>query len=511
MRIFKSKLNIMKANSMYIVLAACLIFPSAGCKKALDQPVLGQFQSDNFFTNDANAKLAVNAAYAPLSFTDGSSNAIWVLGDLASDDAIKGSSDGDQSDFLSVQNFNFNPSNSAVEAVWKRYYNGVFKCNVVTDGLSTGAAGVSAAVKGDVLGQAEFLRAYYYFTLTVAYGAIPLRLKVETPQELQSPAVPQAQIYAQIEKDLTAAAAALPAARTGTEVGRATKGAALALLAKTYLFEQKWALAAATAQAVEALGVYSLLPLYSDNFKAATKNNVEAIFSIQQASGLVPYQGYNLNAWFAPRPLNGYGFYLPTKNLVSNFEAANDGTADPRLDYTVGRKGHSYYDTPFDSNWSSTGYVSKKHTQPISEIPVSIKGDGNLNYQAIRFSDVLLIEAEALNESGNSTAALVPLNRVRKRARESYLYDSTLPGYPKIPPGLLPDVSVTDKALLEDLIRKERRSELALEFHRFFDIIRYGAPYASGALAGKPNFNYTLNKFFPIPESERQTNFKLGI
>ncbi len=500
----------MKAKNIYIYLTASLFVISTGCKKVLDQPVLGQYQTSNFFTSDANAILGVNAAYAPLTFTDASSNAIWVLGDLASDDAIKGSSDGDQADFLSVQNFNINPSNSAVEAVWKRYYDGVFACNVVTDGLATSQPGVSEPTRASVVGQAEFLRAYYYFNLTAAYGKIPLHLKVETPAELQSPALPQAQIYAQIEKDCLAAAAVLPTTWGTADQGRATKGAALALLAKTYLFEQKWALAASTAQAVDALGIYSLLPIFADNFRAATKNNAEAVFSIQHTSGLVPFQGNNLNQWFAPRPLNGYGFYLPTQSLVSNFEKATDGTVDPRLDYTVGRAGQPYFDSAFDPSWTTTGYVSKKHTQPLSEIPTSIKGDGNLNYQAIRFSEVLLIEAEALNESGSSAAALVPLNRVRKRARESYLYDSSLPGFGTIPAGLLPDITITDQASLRDLIRAERRSELALEFHRFFDIIRYGQAYAAAALNNKPNFNFTTNQFFPIPESEREANSKLG-
>ncbi|MEO6977038.1 MAG: RagB/SusD family nutrient uptake outer membrane protein [Mucilaginibacter sp.] len=500
----------MKAKYICIYLSASLLFVASGCKKFLEQPVLGQYQGDNFFTNDANAKLGVNAAYSPLAFTDASSNTLWVLGDLASDDAIKGSSDGDQGDFLNIQNFNINPSNSAVEGLWKRYYDGIFKCNVVTDGLTAANKAVSDAVRTDVVGQAQFLRAWYYFNLTVVYGDVVLHLKVETPEELQSPALPQAQIYAQIEKDCIAAAAALPVSRTGNDVGRVTKGAALALLAKTYLFEKKWALAASTAQAVEALGVYSLLPSFADNFRAATKNNAEGVFSILHTSGLVPYQGNNLNAWFGPRPLNGYGFYLPTQSLVDNFETAPGGAVDPRLDYTVARQGHSYFDVPFDPAWTSTGYVSKKHTQPLSEIPVSIRGDGNLNYQAIRFAEVLLIEAEALNESGGSAAALVPLNKVRKRARESYLNDSSLPGFGTVPTGLLPDATVTDQAQLRDIIRRERRSELALEFHRFFDIIRYGQAYAIDALKNKPNFSFSKNQFFPIPESERQTNFKLG-
>jgi len=500
----------MKAKHISIYLMAILFFSTTGCKKVLNEPILGQYSTTNFFTNDANAILAVNAAYASLTFTDASSNAIWVLGDVASDDAIKGGSAGDQADFQSVGDFNINPSNSAVEAVWKRYYEGVFTCNVVTDGVTNNPA-ISASVKTQVLGQAEFLRAYYYFNLTVAYGAIPLHLKVETPAEAQKPVSTQAQIFAQVEQDCTAAAAALPIAWTGTDLGRVTKGAALSLLAKTYLFEGKWAQAASTAQAVEALNIYSLLPVYADNFRAATKNNTEGIFSIQHQTGLVPFQGNNLNVWFAPRSIGGYGFYYPTQSLVDNYEKSSGGVDDPRLDYSIARAGHPYFDVAFDPSWTTTGYLSKKHCQPLSEIPSSIKGDGNLNYQAIRFADVLLMEAEALNESGSSAAALVPLNKVRKRARESYMYDSSLPGYPTVPAGLLPDITITDQAQLRDIIRRERRSELALEFHRFFDIIRYGATYANGVLSYKPLFNYNTDKYFPIPESERQTNPKLGL
>jgi hypothetical protein len=501
----------MKAKKYSMYLIAILFFTTAGCKKILNEPIEGQYSTTNFFTNDANAILAVNAAYTSATFTDASSNAIWVLGDVASDDAIKGGNAGDQADFQLVSDFNILPSNSAVEAVWTRYYQGVFTCNVVLDGLGTGSSGISANVKTQVMGQAEFLRAYYYFTLTTAYGSIPLHLHVETPKQAEKPISPQATIYAQIEADCTAAAAALPLAWTGADLGRATKGAALSLLAKTYLFEQKWALAASTAQQVDALGIYSLLPIYSQNFMAATKNNAEGIFSVQHQTGLTPYQGNNLNVWFAPRPLGGYGFFYPTQSLVSNYEVSPGGVVDPRLNYSIAMAGQPYFDSAFDPSWTTTGYLCKKHCQPLSEIPENIKGDGNLNYQAIRFADVLLIEAEALNESGNSAGALVPLNRVRERARNSYMYDSTLPGYPNVPAGLLPDITTTDQSQLRDDIRRERRSELALEFHRFFDIIRYGATYANSVLGYKPLFNYSTDQFFPIPESERETNPNLGL
>ncbi len=500
----------MKLYKFLIPVLILATVSQTSCKKFLDQPILGNYEASGFFTSDANAQTAVNAAYAPLLFTDASSNAIWVLGDVASDDAIKGGNPGDQADFENIDQFNILPSNSAVEAVWKRYYDGVFKCNVVIDGLPADNTAVSDAVKTAAVAQAKFLRAYYYFVLTNCYGNIPLHLKVETPDEVQSPAVPQEQIYAQIESDLTDAAAALPTSWSGADNGRVTKGAALSLLAKTYLFEKKWDMASTTAKQVEALGIYSLDQLFTDNFNADKKNNPEAIFSVWQQTGTSPFLGNNLNQWFAPRALNGYGFFYPTQSLIDNFEKSPDGVVDPRFGYTLsGVDAPSYYDTVYQTGWSTTGYITKKQIQPLSQIPTSIKGDGNLNYEVIRFSDVLLIEAEALNEAGKSGDALVPLNKVRKRARESYLYDNTLPNFGTVPTGLLPDITVTDQSQLRDVIRKERRSELALEFHRFFDMIRYGQAYATNAMKDVPNFSYDADKFFPIPQSERDTNHKL--
>ena len=502
----------MRTRNILIILSMGVLFLSAGCKKILNQPVLGSYTPGDFFTSDANAQLAVNEAYKYMAFNSGATNAIWVLGDLASDDAVKGgSSVGDQADFQAVNQFNIIPTNSAVEAVWGNYYNGVFACNVVTDGL-TGNSAVSETMQQQGIAQAEFLRAYYYFILTTCYGNIPLHLKVQTAVESQTPAIPQDSIYIQIENDCIAAAAVLPVTVPSTQLGMATKGAALALLAKTYLFHSDlanhYALAAQAAQQVVGLG-YSLTNNYFDNFNANTKDNTEEIFTVNHLAGTLGI-GNELNVWFAPRspaPTEGYGFFLPTQSLVNNYETAPDGTVDPRLDYTIAREGHSYFDLTYDSTWSSTGYNCKKMVQPLSEVPAATKNVGTVNYEALRLADILLVEAEALNESGQSAAALAPLNQVRERARNSYMYDNTLPGYPVVPAGLLPDITVTDQTQLRDIIRRERRSELALEFHRFFDLIRYGSAYATAALSGNaPNFNYTNNKWFPIPQSERDAN-----
>ncbi|MEP7142516.1 MAG: RagB/SusD family nutrient uptake outer membrane protein [Ferruginibacter sp.] len=498
----------MRTKNNYIILLCAVALMGAGCKKILDQEVLGSYTPGNFFTSDANAVLATNAAYKSLSFNAGANNAIWVLGDVASDDAIKGGNDGDQADFDAIDKFNILPTNSAVEAVWKNYYNGVFQCNVVLDGLATGNTAVSEGTKKSCIAQAKFLRAYYYFILTTSYGKIPLHLRIETALEAQTHAIAQDSIFIQIEKDCTEAAADLPGP-SGTDFGRATKGAALALLAKTYLFHTTLAtnfqLAAQTAQTVETLG-YSLTSKYFDNFSAPTKNNTEVILTVNQIAGTLGL-GNELNVWFAPRSIGGYGFFYPTQSLVDNFETAPTGEADPRLDYAVARSGHPYFDIPFDNSWTTTGYLSKKLLQPLSEVPSTTKNVGTVNYEALRLADILLVEAESLNENGQSAAALVPLNKVRKRARESYLFDTSLPGSGTVPAGLLPDITTTDQTQLRTIIRRERRSELALEFHRFFDVIRYGSAYATAALSpGAPNFNYANNKWFPLPQSERDAN-----
>ncbi|MBA4166785.1 MAG: RagB/SusD family nutrient uptake outer membrane protein [Chitinophagaceae bacterium] len=501
---------------MKFIKIALLVIPAlalgvTGCKKQLDQQILGYYTPDNFFTTDNNAQFAVNAAYSPLMFSSGTENPLWVVGDVASDDAIKGGNAGDQGDFEAVNQFNILPTNAAVEAMWKRYYDGVFKCNVVLDGLTNNTI-VSEAVRKTSIAQAKMLRGYYYFILTATYGNIPLHLKVETPDELQSPAVPQDSIYLQIEQDCKDALTDLPDPSASVPVGMVTKGTAYALLSKVYLFHANLAnhyqLAADAAHSVDAFGYYALTPNFSDNFNSLKKNNTEAVFTVNHLAG---GQQNDLNVFFTPRDKGGYGFFYPTENLVSSFEKATTGESDPRLDYTVGRDGHPYYDLGWDPGWTTTGYLCKKWVQPLSVIPQNNRGQGDLNYEAIRYSEVLLIEAEALNETGNSADALTALNKVRKRARESYLNDDQLPGFGAVPDGLLPDVTTTDQSQLRDAIRKERRSELALEFHRFYDIIRYGEAYANTVLkAISPNFDYSRNKWFPVPQSERDTNKKLN-
>ncbi|MBA3648902.1 MAG: RagB/SusD family nutrient uptake outer membrane protein [Chitinophagales bacterium] len=492
----------------YSVSAILIFFTGTGCKKFLDKEILGNYPETEFYQTQQQAVLAINAAYQPLAFYT-PQNRLWVFGDVASDDAAKGGNAGDQADIGLIDDFNITPINGNLEDEWALLYEGVTRCNIVL--AKVPPISMDATLQARILAEAKFLRSWYYFTLINIFGDVPLVLTPLNADQLQVPQSPMTTIFESvIEPDLIDAAMHLAPAYAGADVGRATSGAATALLAKAYLFQKKWDQAASAANQVISSGIYSLMPVYNQNFNVNFKNNSESVFEFQHLSGQVPFTGNVLNQWFAPAVDGGYYFDAPTQDFVDEFEKTSSGLYDPRLDYTVGRDSMPWFNGEiFSKDWSPTGYLTKKYQQPFSEISKALKGDGSVDYMAIRYADVLLWYAEALNELGRSAEALIPLNEVRKRARESYLYDTFLPGYGTVPDGLLPDVTVTGQDDLRQAIRHERRVELGFEFHRYFDIIRYGDTYAIQALLDKPNFNYSINQHFPIPQSERDRNHAL--
>ncbi len=495
----------MKKNIINTFLILFLLLSIAGCKKYITKDVVGQYPESEFYKTQAQAVLAINAAYVPLAFTTSNNNRLWVFGDVASDDAAKGGNPGDQADIEFIDQFNVNSTNGNLASIWTLLYDGITRCNIVLSKVPP--IQMDKELQARILGEAKFLRSWYYFELTNIFGDVPVILTPLPPDQLQIPQSPVQQIFETvIEPDLTDAITNLPPGYTGPDVGRVTSGAATALLAKAYLFESKWDKAAITAAKIVSSNVYDLMPLYTENFNQKFKNNKESVFEIQHLTGQDPKLGSELNQYFAPQIDNGYFFNAPTQNFVDEFEKTGTNIVDPRLDYTVGRDSMPWFNNRiFDKAWSpGTGYLTRKHQQPLSE--VQNKSDGNLNYIAIRYADVLLWYAEALNESGHTADALIPLNRVRKRARESYKYDSLQAGYPNIPAGLLPDITSTSQSDVRTAIQHERRVELGFEFHRYFDLIRWGKDYATHALSDKPNFNYDLNKHFPIPQIERDRN-----
>ena len=494
----------------YLLIIIAIFSLTTSCKKFLDEQPQGPYPTSEFFKTEDHAKLAINGCYEPLSFAN-SNNRLWVVTDVVSNDAVKGGFPGDQADIELIDDFQIYEDNGNLETIWSIYYEGISRCNLVLKHVPD--IDMNEALQNRILGEAFFLRGYFYFQLCNIFGNIPLVLEPLLPEEMQVSNSQQQYVYEHVESDLISAFDLMelalqqnPTVYPSGELGRGTPGAAKALLAKTYLFEKKWSDAAVVAEEVASYG-FSLMPDYQQNFNVNYDNNNEQIFQVQHLSGQSPVQGSRLNQWLAPREQNGYGFDEPTQNFVDEFEMTIDSIYDPRLDYTLGRAGHLWFDDiPYDTNWSSTGYNQKKTLQPLSEIPASTKGDADLNFTVIRFAEVLLIQAEALCEMGSFAEALIPLNKVRKRARESYLYDVNLPGYDTIPEGLLPDVTTTDQVTLLAAIRHERRVELGFESMRYFDIIRYGKQYAESAFIDKDNFIYEIHKVFPIPQSEIETN-----
>lgn len=478
-----------------IMLMLLSITTLSACNKFLTEDLQGTFSSGTFYQNEIQANQALNGVYNAISFSS-FNNAIWVFGDIASDDAVKGGNPGDQAEITYIDEYNVNASNGIISNYWSFSYETIARAN----SLIANVPGVTMdeTKKNQIIGQAKFIRAYSYFNLVNVFGRVPLKLLPPINQAAtQVPLSEVSGIFQQIISDLSDAAALLPVSYSSADQGRVTKGAALAMLGKVSLFQGNWGIASGYFQQVEALGIYHLLPDYSDNFKLAHENSSESIFEIQHLTGQNPFTGNGLNQWFAPASEGGYYFNAPTQLLVDAFEKSATGEVDPRLDASVGRDGQPWLNGDlFSSTYSPTGYLTKKHQQPLSEVSSSLKGDGGLNYIYLRYADLLLMKAEAFNEDGNADSALANLNKVRQRARASFN------GTP--PADLLADITTPDKEQLRTAIQKERRVELAQEFHRYFDLMRWGKNVAETALG--TDFNYDTKRYFPIPQAEIDAN-----
>ncbi|MEO7426109.1 MAG: RagB/SusD family nutrient uptake outer membrane protein [Fibrobacteria bacterium] len=460
----------------------------AGCSQFLDKEPLGVESSTTFLKTESQAILATNAVYDAAAWRFSQEVFEWFLGDVVSDDAEKGGeSAADWAELQQLKDFRANPANSISFSRWSEFYQGIYRANVVIGGVP--AIDMEPKLRARLVGEAKFLRAFFYFQLVKTFGAVPLITHPLNPNEYCQERAPIQANWTQIEMDLKEAAEALPekSAYPSSDVGRATKGAANALLAKAYIFQSKWAEALASSATVIQSGQYDLQPNYGDIFKKANENGIESIFEIQHTQVATSdygdlnegqetsiYQGSRNATYFT-----GWGFNLPTQDFVNEFESN-----DPRLKATVVSTGDILYEgTPAqqkaDNGASTTGYAARKYMFEYQPIVPDVS-NSPANWRSIRFADVLLFNAEAANELGNSTAALVSLNRVRARVS-------------------MPAVTATGKEALRNAIYHERRVELGLEGHRFFDLVRQGR---AAAVLGKNGFIAGKHEHFPIPQLE---------
>lgn len=462
----------------------CTVIGQVGCKKSfLDVPPQAQQPSEEFWKSEADATKAVNAMYANLREWKQVAFAPIAVESLGSDDAEKGSSPSDATFMNDFDNFTASSTEGQIQDFWSGQYQEINLANQVIDNLP--AISMDANLKARYIGEAKFIRAYDYFRLVRAFGDVPLRLHLpKTPAEYNIPRTPKAQVWAAIEQDLNDAASVLPATYPSADIGRVTKGAALSLHAKVAMYQKKWTDVLNYTNQVITSGVYSLFPNFEQLFRIPNENNSESIFEIQ--AKYIPGDCGSSNSQYSQvqgvrgSVGGGWGFNVPTQDLVNEFEPN-----DPRKDATIIFRGET---TPEGDAIPPTGdnpMYNQKSYVPFS-MYVECNEGSEQNIRVIRFADVLLMNAEAANELGQTAAALTSLNKVRARARGGNN-------------AILPDVTTTDQATLRNAIWHERRVELAMEFDRYFDVIRQGR---AAQVFGPKGFKAGKNEVWPIPQNE---------
>ena len=479
----------MKMNKKLIAVSGIVtLILIASCKKDfLDVPPQGQQAAEQFWTSEADATKAVNSIYANLRGWTEVAFAPIAIESLGSDDTETGSdpSDGSVPFMNTYNNFTVTSTQGQLSDFWNGRYQTINLCNQVIDNIPS--ISMDANLKARYIAEAKFIRAYQYFRLVRAFGDVPLRLNLpKDASEYNLPRTPKAQVWAAIEQDLTDAAGVLPKSYTGADIGRATKGAALAFHAKVAMYQAKWTDVKNYTEQVIGLAAYSLFSNYERLFRIQNEFNSESIFEInaKHVPGDCPASNSQYSQVQGVRSVarGGWGFNVPTTDLSNSYE-----TGDPRKDATIIFRGETTPDgdlipaTVPNPMYNQKSYVSFKdpNNQDCNE-------GSDQNIRVMRYAEVLLMNAEANNELGTSAAALSALEQVRARARAG---NNTV---------LLP-VTTTDKAAIRDAIWKERRAELGMEFDRYFDVIRQGrAATVFGPLGWKAN----KNEVWPIPQSE---------
>lgn len=490
-------------KQLIIIITILVCISQSSCKKGFlekNDPV--RVGTEIFFKNEEQLNQAINGIYSRLQAIERGS---FIYKEMTSDNTTLELDPLNRGGAVGWETFEFSTVNSGtgdIGGIWNSYYSAIYNVNNALEKLAT--AEMADTLKAQADGELKFLRAYLYFDLVRYFGDVVLATAtLKTPDEAFAlERSPQADVYTQIENDLKDAVASMPVKQPVAKRGRATKGSALSLLGKVYLTTKRYADAVTMLKQVLTLG-YSLMPSYADVFDPTKKNNAESIFEIQ-------YQGDNdlgehssFTYSFAPAlsgaVVTGHnvgklgGQNIPTRSIIAAYEAG-----DLRKDVSL-KEG--YTDTAFHP----IPYVNKFNH------PHTIAGRTNDNWPVIRYADVLLMLAEAINEAGSSAEALGYLNQVRTRAG-------------------LPVLGSLDQAAFRTAVLKERRIELAFENHRWFDLKRTKTPAeltafmnAHGAQekanptaprGGVPfnvlDYVYTDNEYvFPIPAAQILINTKL--
>jgi hypothetical protein len=476
--------NTIIIKSLGVALLSTVLLVSSCKKSFLDVDPQGQQPALEFWKTQDDATKAVNAIYANLRTWENVAFPALVIESVGADEADKGSTPNDATFWLLYDTYTVTSTEGSLQSFWTGQYQNINLCNQVLDNIPT--ITMDETLKARYIAEAKFVRAYAYFRLVRAYGDVPLRLSVpKDASEYNIPRAPKEQVWAQIEQDLTDAAAVLPVTYGATDLGRATKGAALGLHAKVALYQKKWSDVVTLSNQVIGSG-YNLFPDFERLFRTNNENSSESVFEIQ--AELVPGNGEASNSQYsqvqgvAGVTGGGWGFNVPSAALAAAFEPN-----DPRRDGTIIFRGET---TPSGDVIPTAGpnpMYNQKSYVPFSQYVSGFNEGAQQNIRVLRFADILLMNAEAANELGNASQALTSLNRVRARARGTN------------PLTVLPPVTTTDQATLRAAIYKERQVELAMESDRYFDVIRQGR---GTEVFGPKGWKANKNEVWPVPQTE---------
>lgn len=559
----------MKLTSRYgkAIMVLCLVSLVACKKSFLDPQPFGRYSSDQLMSKKGIDGL-LTGTYGMLDgqgipgasgWMVGATN--WVYGDVASDDAYKGTDAGDQPQMTEIEIYASQAANTYFRYKWLSLYEGVSRANDVIN-FAGKIPDLTEDEKKNYVAQARFLRGHFHFEAKRMWNKVPYIDEATTKYDNKT------DIWPKIEADFKAAYDNLP--ETQNLVGKANKWAAAAYLAKVYMYQKKFTDAKALYDVIITQGQtsngkkYDLQDQYWKNFDIAFENSAEAVFSQQtQASGTVT--GSAETSYELAYPYGGVwgccGFYQPSQNLVnayktdanglpmlddsynnenlkndegitSNNPFTNDVTTplDPRLDWAAGRRGVPYWDygphpgRSWIRDQAYAGpYSPKKHVAKNSDLGnftnVNNFRQTAKNYNIIRFADVLLMAAEAEIEIGSLEKAREYINRVRTRAANPASMVAGAPANYQIKEYTLP---FNDQDMARKAVRFERRLELAMEGHRFFDLVRWGIAaevlnaYLAkekdrrGYLKSSGGFTKGKNEYYPIPNPVIEIAKKMG-
>ena len=414
-----------------------------------------------------------------------------AMNNYTTPDVEKGSTPSDGGEIAQFKTLSYTASSVPITDYYTSCYNTIYYTNEAIVLISALADSVPLSTKNTYSAEAIFLRSVMYFRLAQAYGGVPYVNKVLGKTEKSPARSTREEIWSNIEKDLTYAIPYLPTRvllnGSGNQ-GRATQNAARAVLAKVYLYQQKWSEAFAQTTVIIASGDNDLNTPYANIFTEANEYGPESIFEVyceQQPSNKIDISSqFGQIQGIRGIPNLGWGFNSPSTVFMNAYE-----TGDPRKAATVIASGDVLEGKTVKADQACYNkFFNKKAYVSIAERALYNRSTDPqaywLNIRLIRYSDVLLMHAEAACELGNTTEAVDKLEMVRARARGGNA-------------GILPKITTTDVTELRAKIHQERRIELAMEWERFYDLVRWDE--AKTAITG---FVVGKHELFPIPQTE---------